>query len=386
MKTIFCLVLAGAWLAIPSHVDALAAANPDYDYSVDLPIGWTGAGAETTDHIAFVNPSGEAMLQIIALDPMTAINATAIAEAMAASLEANAEPETYTYQGHDATLSDVTFEMTGEPVRGYMITINSPQADFVLLAFSFEESYELAHDHLISAADSFALGSEGRLYPGPVSQFFYPFPGPNAQTQTLRFAGNRLPFAYDNGELEASSVLVEREARVLAPYGALEEETAYDAWRRYFRQIYRDNFMRLESVAFEIETILQERGTPRDQYPEEILDWLQGFQFSRAGGLSNFMPPILCLSTSAGDCDSLAMTYVIILHHLGFDAIMMASNRYNHALAAVDVAGNGARYSYEGREWLIAELTADVELGQIRADIADPAGWIGVRMRLQAIE
>jgi hypothetical protein len=202
----------------------------------------------------------------------------------------------------------------------------------------------------------------------------------------LRFDGSRLPFAYDNGELEASSVLVEREARVLAPYGALDEETAYDAWRRYFRQIYRDNFMRLESVALEIEDILEERDVSRDQYPEEILDWLQGFQFSRAGGLSDFMPPILCLSTSAGDCDSLAMTYVIILHHLGFDAIMMASNRYDHALAAVDVAGQGARYTYEGRDWLIAELTADVEIGQIRADIADPSGWIGVRMRLQAIE
>lgn len=386
MRKIFCLFLSAVWLVIPTALDALAAANPDYDYSVDLPVGWSGAGAESTDHIAFVNPSGEAMLQIIALDPMTAINATALADAMANSLEATAEPEAYTYQGHDATLSDISFEMSGEPVRGYMITIDAPEADFVLLSFAFEETYEVAHDHLISAADSFALGEEGRLYPGPVSQFFYPFPGPDAQTQMLRFDGSRLPFAYDRGELEASAVLVEREARVLAPYGALDEDTAYDAWRRYFRQIYRDNFMRLEAVAFEIEDILEDQGVSRDEYPEEILDWLQSFEFSRAGGLSDFMPPILCLSTSAGDCDSLAMTYVIILHHLGFDAIMMASNRYDHALAAVDVDGGGARYSYEGRDWLIAELTADVELGQIRADIADPAGWIGVRMRLEAIQ
>ncbi|MFP4551037.1 MAG: hypothetical protein ACLFNT_09550 [Spirochaetales bacterium] len=386
MKAIFCLLLSAAWLLLPFQVQALAAANPDYDYSVDLPVGWSGAGAESTDHIAFVNPSGEAMLQIIALDPMTARDASAIAEEMYTSLEATAEPEAYTYQGHDSTLSDISFEMNGKPVRGYMITINAPQADFVLLSFAFEEAYDVAHDHMLSAVDSFALGEEGRLYPGPVSQFFYPFPGANMQTQTLRFDGSRLPFAYDSGEIEASSVLVEREARVLAPYGALDEETAYDAWRRYFRQIYRDNFMRLESVAVEIKGILEERGISRDEYPEQILDWLQGFQFSRAGGVSDFMPPILCLSTSAGDCDSLAMTYVIILHHLGFDAIMMASSRYDHALAAVDVAGDGARYNYEGRDWLIAELTADVDLGQIRADIADPAGWIGVRMRMRALE
>ena len=79
------------------------------------------------------------------------------------------------------------------------------------------------------------------------------------------------------------------------------------------------------------------------------------------------------------------MTYVILLHHLGVDAIIMASDRYAHAMAAVDTFGPGARFEFEGRQWLVAEMTAEVALGQIAADVADPAGWIGVRLRLKEL-
>jgi hypothetical protein len=372
--------------AVALSVGALSAVNPVYGYSVDLPVGWVEAGNEDPQHIGFLSPNADAMIQIIALPPGTGATGTEIAAFMLEQVEGTGEPEAFEYQGRTSALSDLAFTTGGLEVAGYMITVNDRSADYVLMAFAALESYELAHDHLLSALDSFALGDEGRLFPGPVSQYFYPFPAPNASDQGLTFLDAPIPFAVDPGEEDASQVLVDREARILAPYGELDRETFSDAWRRYFRQIYRDNYMRLAALAEQIDARLQEERVPRVDYPHEILAWLQGFDYVRTGGLSDFQPPVTCLSSSSGDCDSLGMTYAILLHHLGFDAILMASDRYAHALAAVDVQGPGARFEFEETQWLVAELTDDVPLGQIAATMADPAGWIGVRLRLRPRE
>lgn len=330
------------------------------------------------------------MLQIIALDPTTADSGAGIAGELLADLSAQGEPAPFEYLGYSAALTDLQFVTAGNEVRGYMVTINGFEADLVLLGFAVLDSYDLARDHLLSALDSFAMGDESRYYPGPISQFFYPFPAPVGRTVTVPFTGastqfGMLSFRADPGELDAGQVVVEREARILAPYGSLDRELFEAAWRRYFRMIYRDSYMRLAPLADQIRERLEADGIPRVDEPREILAWLQGFEFERTGGLSDFRAPLSCVAGSAGDCDSLALTYVILLHHLGFDAIVMVSDRYAHALAAVDLPGPGARFAFEGRQWLVAEMTDDVEMGQIAADMADPGGWIGIRMRLRTL-
>jgi len=375
---LFVLVAGRLW--------AVAAVNPEFGYSVDLPVGWTQLENTDPNHIGFLSPNQDAMLQIMALDPQTSEDGVGIAARMIEELSATLllPPEPFIYQRRSSALADVRFMMDGAPVRGYLLTIDSLAADYALVAFSLIESYEQAHDHLVSALDSFAPGTADRAYPGPISHYFYPFPPPNEQQLTMPFLGNTIPFAVDEGAAESASVLVDREARILGPYGALQRPQFEAAWRRYFRQIYRDNYMRLSDVADEAQARLEADGVPRVDQPARLLSWLQEFTYERTGGLSDFLPPILCLATTTGDCDSLAMTYVILLHHMGFDAILMASDRYAHALAAVDVEGPGARFEFEGRQWLIAELTADVPIGRIDAGQADPSGWIGVRMRLAA--
>ena len=107
------------------------------------------------------------------------------------------------------------------------------------------------------------LGEESRVYPGPVSQFFYPFPGARrASEHRLPFLDRPVPFAVDPGAEDVGEGLVDRESRILEPYGALDEEVAHDAWRRYFRQIYRDNYMRLAPVAEEVERSSRPSASP----------------------------------------------------------------------------------------------------------------------------
>jgi hypothetical protein len=72
------------------------------------------------------------------------------------------------------------------------------------------------------------------------------------------------------------------------------------------------------------------------------------------------------------------MAYVILLRRLGFDAILMVSTKYSHAMVGVDIPGPGARYTYEEKAYLVAELTAKVDIGLIDQNMADPAFWVPV--------
>lgn len=386
-RTAWAALFAALLLSGP-QLWGVAASNPLFGYSVDLPIGWVEAENSDAYHIGFLSPNGDAMIQIIALDPTTGGNGVEIADFMMNEMQATGETDEFVYQGSGATLTDLSFTTGGLPVRGYMVTLDTNEVDLAIFAFANVDAYEIAHDHLVSAIDSFALGAESRLFPGPISQYLYPVSGDGApgfaSGDTLRFLDRSISLSVDSGVTEAASALVDREARILAPYGALDRESFEAAWRRYFRMIYRDNFLRLGHVASQVDEILRQEGVPHVDAPGEILAWLQGFSYERTGGLSDFQPPLMCLSNQSGDCDSLGLTYVILLHHLGVDAILMASDRYAHALAAVDVQGPGARFAFEGRDWLVAELTSQVDLGQIAATMADPAGWIGVRLRLRA--
>jgi hypothetical protein len=144
--------------------------------------------------------------------------------------------------------------------------------------------------------------------------------------------------------------------------------------------IYRDSFSRLEPVAEAIFQDLSVAGVPREEMPARILEWLQGAEYQRTASLSDLLNASACLVQFAGDCDSLGITYAIILHHLGFDAILMASVEYAHAMVAVDVPGEGARFPFQGRQWLVAELTDEVGIGRIEQSMSDIGGWIGVKL------
>jgi hypothetical protein len=80
------------------------------------------------------------------------------------------------------------------------------------------------------------------------------------------------------------------------------------------------------------------------------------------------------------------MAYIIILRQLGFDAILLVSEKYSHALAAVDVPGEGARFDFGGKRYLVAELTRKVALGRISREMANAAFWLPVALGHQVEE
>ena len=387
--------------------------NPAFAYVVDLPAGWEPVDVEQASFVSFADPQRMAVFQVIAFEGTRFVTAEEIARYIKTSFRATGDAAPYDFEGHAALFADYRFDVGSFAVRGYMTFINTQRYDVAVMTYVGEEYYERYHDLLLSVLDGFALEGEVPV-PGPVSQFY----ADGLEERVAGMGGDstgrtrgdgtleggaaalvlpggttyRLPETItDAGLQEAHRVVIEREARVLSAYDPAGEEqlTGVDgepvplwvaAWRRYFRILYRDSYTRLTPVAEALTRDLVVAGVPRSQMPARILSWLQGATYRRTGSLSDLMSPAACLATFSGDCDSLGLTYAILLHHLGFDAILMVSVEYSHAMVGVGVAGEGARFPFEGNRWLVAELTDEVPIGRIAAEMSGVEGWIGVNL------
>jgi hypothetical protein len=56
----------------------------------------------------------------------------------------------------------------------------------------------------------------------------------------------------------------------------------------------------------------------------------------------------------------------------------MVSRDYGHAMGIADIEGPGARFPFENKQYLVAETTAQVELGLIGRQVSEIAKWLGV--------
>ncbi len=369
--------------------------NPEFHWVVDIPVGWEVLDAERADFVSFTDPERIAVLQIISFPGDRFVTVQELDSYIRTSFSASGDAVPFRYLGDHSIFADYRFVAgsgggRGIPVRGYMTFINGGDFDYAVMTFVVEDHYEQLHDVALSALDSFSPDLTRRQLPGPVSAFYTA--AADAGDDELPASEIILPSGKqallpetirDPVQIDGSQVLIEREARVLAPYAPVpgrEPPPWQQAWRRYFRMVYRDNVERLVPVAEMLFHDLASAGVPRDQMPEEILSWLQGAEYRRTPSLSDLMNPLWCLVDFAGDCDSLGLTYAILLHHLGFDAILMVSLEFAHAVVGVDIPGEGARFPFEERQWLVAELTAPVPIGQIDQTMSDITGWVGIKL------
>ena len=344
-----------------------------YGYSVDTPDGWEVLDAENPSLISFSDSTRTTIFQIQSFPGITYSSAAAMYSEIKEQLSAEGDGAGFVYSGRDAVFSDLSFSTGSLDVRGYCIFIDSDETDIFLMAVAGEQMYKEKHDSIISCLDSFSVGKTRRA-PGPVSQFFSTENAEQPVRAEAFIGGRQLFWSFFPSAPEASQLFLEREARVLLSY----ENDRDEAWQRYYRMIYRDNYYRFEGLYRELEEFIDSRGIPAEQVPALLLPWLQDFTYARTGTLSDLLCPIAGAVTRSGDCDSRALIYIILLHYFGIDAILMVSSEYSHALAAVDVPGEGARFSLGGKQYLVAELTKQVPLGMIAGDMADSAKWLGV--------
>lgn len=368
------LLLIGLFLLSAGLAAAEAFVVEPHNYNLDLPIGWIPLEI-SGDKATFAGPDECAYLQVKVFPGETFDDAEAISAWAEDQLGATGDALRFDYSGHDAVFRNLLFSSGDFSFSGYAVCIDGEAADFFISSFTDDDLYERMNDFLISCLDSFALDTDDRTNPGPVSQFYAGSYGDaDAESSYIDFAGRIEPFRYNRYALEASEVVIEREARILSAY---TRSGGVEAWRRYYRILYRDNYKRLGSVRTAFSRTLADDVTERET-AEALLAWVQSFEYIRPGEISDIFSPLKAAAARTGDCDSRGLLYTILLEYFGIDAVLMVSSRYAHSIVGVDVEGQGARFASGGKNYLVAETSDDVAIGLIAADMADPAGWIGI--------
>lgn len=355
-------------LAFAATLGAQTVCQPSGIGYVDLPAGWSYSASQES----YLNRTGQTGLQVV--KESDAESAKALYDSELRRLGARGEGVGFSYSDFPAYIGEVVFQRGSGDFKGYLVAIAAPNAEVSLLGYSSVSHYVANFDEMLSALDSFSLTGSGLREPGAISQFYYPFPAKKREPTPLFLLGRQYTVGLDVRELDASQVLIDRETRVLSENKAVNTE----AWRRFYRIIFRDNYHRLDPfVSTVVEGLDLASKSPKER-AVALLKWMQGYLYARTGTLADLSNPLLTLATQTGDCDSRTLLYSILLEHLGVKTILMVSAVYSHSMVGVLVPGKGARYEYGGKEYLVAELTANVEIGMIDGAMADPKGWIPV--------
>ena len=223
-----------------------------------------------------------------------------------------------------------------------------------------------------SALDSLIPEEADRFVPGPITEFLFPRQT-RIESPVFGLGINAMIFEED---AEAAQALIDREFQVLHLYAdALNWQ---DAWKRFYRAIYRDSFDRIINIAFQVERRLNIPGREDRDFADQVLRWVQSFEYERDFLGSDFINLVSAATEGRGDCDNRAMLWAIVLKQAGIPSAIMVSRHYSHAMGLADLPGAGARFEVEGQKLLVAETTAKVSIGRIGETVSDIDYWLGI--------
>jgi hypothetical protein len=366
-----------------------------WGFRIDLPPGYQTRGNAGDTDLSFRNPQG-AVFEIRVSrgkDPGKYL------ESVLSRLgSGKGEIESFVYHSRKAALAELEFSL-GTPYRGWGLCLD--RGDSLLLALAYGPAGNGGLDILhLSCLDSIAPTREEQRYCGPITEFAWPrgplreFPLFNTQIKAL----------FSEGDAEAAQGLVDREFQVLRYF---EKGPQWqEAWRRFYRMIYRDSWERIAHAAFLLERSWAAEDLPLEApFPEEsslnspnfaasngtaralsqeirlasrALSYIQDFNYERNLMGSDFVNLVSALTEGRGDCDSRALLWALILAQANIDAGIMVSRDYGHAMGIADIEGQGARFPFGGKQYLVAETTTKVEPGLIAKNMSEIGKWLGI--------
>jgi len=368
MKRIFLLIL-----LVPVFVFSEVLYSPTWGFFLDLPEGYDLIEGDGRDRFSFRGPS-DAMFDLLIYngrfetirEMVTYINRR---------LGNRGEADFFNYNGRQAAIIRLTFD--GNYGWGFCVELDSStnrMPMLLALAYGPQDSDELELLH-ISALDSICPSITERYYPGPVIEYSYP----RGEMKPVVLTGGINALIREN-DAEAAQALIEREFTILQLYA--KSPYWQNAWTRYYRLVYRDSYDRITNPVFALarnwggynaNTVEKKKA-----FVQRALYFVQSFEYKRDLNGSDFVNLVSAVTERYGDCDSRSMLWAIILSYADIRAAMMVSPQYSHAMGLADIEGNGARFEHSGTKWLVAETTANVDIGLIDREQSDPQKWIGI--------
>ena len=377
-KIIYCLILFFVGISV-SFAEILN--SPTWGYSVDLPEEFVLVDKNGADSYMFENAFISSSVIIKAYKKDRFSSSLEAMETVMKQLGAEFECAETDWRNTDCIISQFAFNLGGASNTGWAVSslLQDSKGYVVMLCYTPTDVFYDLEQFVISCVDSLCIDYGSYYSPGPFTSFA--FPKGEVQNHTVEIAGEKIDFTLDSSDIEADKFVVEREYSVLCLYQ--DSEMWVEAWQRYYRQVYKNAYSRLKIAAFNIYNRLIktcESENPDIELAQKLLSWTQGFDYVRDFTSTDFTPITASITGTGSDCDSRAMLLACLLHHMNYDTCLFVSAEFSHSLFGIVLDKAGAKINIDGRQFLLGETTAQVDIGLVPANMNQTDKWIFVEL------
>lgn len=377
-KIIYCLILFFVGISV-SFAEILN--SPTWGYSVDLPEEFVLVDKNGADSYMFENAFVSSTVILKAYKKEKFSSSLEAMETVMKQLGAEFECAETDWRNTDCIISQFAFNLGGASNTGWAVSslLQDSKGYVVMLCYTPTDVFYDLEQFVISCVDSLCIDYGSYYSPGPLTSFA--FPKGEVQNHTVEIAGEKIDFTLDSSDIEADRFVVEREYSVLCLYQ--DSERWVEAWQRYYRQVYKNAYSRLKIAAFNIYNRLIktcESENPEIELAQKLLSWTQGFDYVRDFTSTDFTPITASITGTGSDCDSRAMLLACLLHHMNYDTCLFVSAEFSHSLFGIVLDKAGAKINIDGRQFLLGETTAQVDIGLVPANMNQTDKWIFVEL------
>ena len=377
-KIIYCLILFFVGISV-SFAEILN--SPTWGYSVDLPEEFVLVDKNGADSYMFENAFVSSTVILKAYKKEKFSSSLEAMETVMKQLGAEFECAETDWRNTDCIISQFAFNIGGASNTGWAVSslLQDSKGYVVMLCYTPTDVFYDLEQFVISCVDSLCIDYGSYYSPGPLTSFA--FPKGEVQNHTVEIAGEKIDFTLDSSDIEADRFVVEREYSVLCLYQ--DSEMWVEAWQRYYRQVYKNAYSRLKIAAFNIYNRLIKTcksENPEIELAQKLLSWTQGFDYVRDFTSTDFTPITASITGTGSDCDSRAMLLACLLHHMNYDTCLFVSAEFSHSLFGIVLDKAGAKINIDGRQFLLGETTAQVDIGLVPANMNQTDKWIFVEL------
>lgn len=171
-------------------------------------------------------------------------------------------------------------------------------------------------------------------------------------------------------------------------------------WKCIYNCMYRLNRPVVSRLADVFKRIKQEQNLNDLQLAYVIARFVQSMQYYIPPGIGIYSPARMLLEHGkgkegqpppertigwhgAGDCDTKSLLMVLLFIECGYDAVVLDSYRYHHAMAAISIPGvEGVSIDYRGKNYFVIESTyPNWTIGQMPPQYTDLSFFLPIDPR-----
>lgn len=377
-KVAAALFIALLFFASSLPLSAEELTSPTYGYSIDIPEGCqlSDKDEDGTSYIfaSTVLPVNTA-IKVYRKDQFKtsqeALNSTLN------KLGADGGSEEVQWRNETGCVAMFTMTISSVEQSGWGVSAILPDDKGIIVMFCWcaSDKADQCNQFMVSTLDSLCIDRGSYYEAGIITTYAFQNEHETIPV-TLKIDGKEIQTELAKTASEEAKFVIDREYAVLLLY--TKSDKWKEAWLRYYRQIFRDNFKLMQKPAFDIYNVLAPTCIDETDLAQKLLTWTQNFEYDRSAKETDAdftsMPDVLL--GKGNDCDSRSMLLTILLQNMNIDSTFFISAEYSHAIAGLVSTHPGQSFTVGDKKFLIGETTAKgLTWGKISQDMADRTKW-----------